>query len=249
VGCPIVLTGNAEKAAAEKRRTAKKAKKKASATVAKQSAEATAAAIAQRAQATRSAVFAAARAGDSPAVRKGVWEDGVDAAGGEVRHGAEAAIQRPPKDANETLLHIAAAKGDVDLVAWLCDHSAEAEERDARGYTPLHVALEKGHVPVVKHFMDAYPPREDEHSGVYSAPPNISLLTMALGTANPELVWIVLDARLTPGDEIRQAWAWVHSAPGKKALTGTSAKKGKTKWDEVVDMLKVYGKLTPPPSP
>lgn len=71
----------------------------------------------------RSAVFNAARAGDASKVKKGVWEDDVDAAGGEVKRGCERFVSSPPKDPQETLLHIAARNGDADLVEWLDAHS------------------------------------------------------------------------------------------------------------------------------
>lgn len=79
----------------------------------------------ERPQRTRCEVFAAARNGDSAAVRKGVWEDNVDAAGGEILHGAIDPIAKRPKtwDPSETLLHIAVSKGDADLAEWLVNHS------------------------------------------------------------------------------------------------------------------------------
>lgn len=77
----------------------------------------------QQVQTMRSAVFAAARRGDAAKVRKGVWEDGVDAAGGEVKIGHEQFMKVPPADVKETLVHIAAKRGDAELVAWLNSHS------------------------------------------------------------------------------------------------------------------------------
>lgn len=72
-------------------------------------------------QRIRSAVFTAARAGDAVAVRKGVYEDSVDAAGPEALPNSPVEIKS--KDA---LLHIAVAKQDLDLVSWLIDHSTSA---------------------------------------------------------------------------------------------------------------------------
>ena len=83
--------------------------------------------VAQRAregaQSRRSDVFAAARGGDADRVRKGVWEDGVDAAGGEVKRGHGQFVKAIPADPFQTLLHIAASRGDAGLVEWLNAHS------------------------------------------------------------------------------------------------------------------------------
>lgn len=58
-------------------------------------------------------------------MKKGIWEDNVDAAGGEVKIGSEEFFNPEdlPKDSHETLLHIAASKGNKELVEWLVNHS------------------------------------------------------------------------------------------------------------------------------
>lgn len=71
----------------------------------------------------RSKAFAAARKGDAEQVRKAVWEDGIDAAGGEVKPGTEEFVQMAPKDPRQTLLHLAVIHGDLGLVEWLDRHS------------------------------------------------------------------------------------------------------------------------------
>lgn len=77
----------------------------------------------QRVQALRSATFAAARAREASKVRQGIWEHGVDPAGGEIKTGCENYVAAYPEDPMETLLHIAAEKGDAGLVEWLDAHS------------------------------------------------------------------------------------------------------------------------------
>lgn len=79
-----------------------------------------------QAQTKRSHIFTNARKGDSEAVKRGIWEDCVDAAGGEIldAEGLEGFAQ--PADPKETLLHIAARLGDEILVEWLVDHSASS---------------------------------------------------------------------------------------------------------------------------
>lgn len=77
----------------------------------------------QKAQTIRSEVFAAARKGNVEKVKKGVWENSVDAAGGEIKRGGEDFVKNPPKDTLETLMHICARDGNAELLEWLDTHS------------------------------------------------------------------------------------------------------------------------------
>jgi ankyrin repeat protein len=72
-------------------------------------------------QKKRSAIFAAARAGLWEQVKKGIWEDHVDADGVEVLTGLEEIIPKP-EELKETLLHLAAKEGVIDVFKWLIDH-------------------------------------------------------------------------------------------------------------------------------
>ena len=112
-----------ERRKAEKRQKAKASNKKAQAEASRKNAESTARLQAQRVQVLRSEMFAAARSGDFPKVKRGIWEDDVDAAGGEIKKGSEEFVSKVPTDPSETLMHIAASKGDADFVQWLDDHS------------------------------------------------------------------------------------------------------------------------------
>lgn len=113
----------AERQEAEKRQKAKKANKKGQAEASRKKAEDAIRTQQERAQTLRSSVFAAARTGNAEKVKKGVWEDSVDAAGGEVKKGCEVLVATPPNDPKETLMHIAVKHGDADLVEWLEAHS------------------------------------------------------------------------------------------------------------------------------
>eukprot|EP00003_Mantamonas_plastica_P023871 TRINITY_DN4362_c0_g1_i2.p2 TRINITY_DN4362_c0_g1~~TRINITY_DN4362_c0_g1_i2.p2 ORF type:complete len:141 (+),score=47.37 TRINITY_DN4362_c0_g1_i2:606-1028(+) len=55
----------------------------------------------------------------------------------------------------ETLLHTAAANGQMGLVATLDDAGADLEARDDRGNTPLDLALKNGKIKVVKYLHNA----------------------------------------------------------------------------------------------
>jgi hypothetical protein len=80
-------------------------------------------------QRKRSEVFKMARSGDAEGVKKAIWEQNVDAAGGEYLVGMkeDPIFAKSWKDAdcdlNETLLHIFARSGELDMVKWLIDHS------------------------------------------------------------------------------------------------------------------------------
>ena len=111
-----------ERKAAEARQKNKASKKRAQAEVSRKTAETKAKAQLERSQNLRSAVFSAARNGDSKSVKKSIYEDHVDAAGGEVKRDCGAFVKSMPRDPCETLSHIAAARGDVDLVEWLDTH-------------------------------------------------------------------------------------------------------------------------------
>jgi hypothetical protein len=74
-------------------------------------------------QALRSSIFAAAKKGDAEAVKKGIYEDEVDAAGPEMLPGSDSKEAMKGANALETLLHIVVDNGDTKLAEWLLDHS------------------------------------------------------------------------------------------------------------------------------
>lgn len=119
-GLPICHSARRE---AEQRKRNKTSAKKAAAEASRKTAEEKVRSQREQAQAKRSKIFAAARRNDAAAVQKGVWEEEVDAAGGEIRKGAEDLVEVPPADPKETLTHIAAGHGNLDLVQWLDSHS------------------------------------------------------------------------------------------------------------------------------
>ena len=111
-----------ERLEAEKRQKIKVEAKRAQAEAVRKSSEEKAKLLLQEAQTIRSSIFAAAREGNAARVKKGIWEDAVDAAGGEVKNGSADFVKDYPVDAKETLLHIASASGDFELVKWLDSH-------------------------------------------------------------------------------------------------------------------------------
>lgn len=266
--------GLPEKEEREQRQKAKKANKKGEAEALRKKAADAVRTQQQRAQTLRSATFAAARAGDAAKVKKGVWEDNVDAAGGEVRKGCEGFVTTAPADPKETLMHIAVKNGDADLVQWLDAHStslnsslsqirwliitfylgAEPDERDSQGLTAFHLAVKLGHIHIIKEpFFENYPPKESEHSGIYSAPPSTSVLSLAIDSCEPEVVWMILDNGIPNSQDTSKAWTRVSSGNWKESMKKKSLPGGRKvddqNLDEIRHLLMVFGGFTPPPTP
>ncbi|KAJ6497051.1 hypothetical protein C8R47DRAFT_1113655 [Mycena vitilis] len=241
-----------ERVAAEERQKAKVEAKKAQAEAQRSKAEAKARSLQQQAQTQRSAVFSAARANKRDKVKSGVWEDGVDAAGGEVKAGCNAFVKATPKDEQETLLHIAARNGDTELVEWLDAHSADAEERDSRNFTAFHVALQCGHIPIVAYFFQEYPPKDSDSKGIYQPPESKTSLSLALESHEPELVWMILENGLATEQDINLSWTWITSTKGRAAMKKLGRKgngNNAEKFEDIMKLLMRYGGFTPPPTP
>jgi ankyrin repeat protein len=56
---------------------------------------------------------------------------------------------------NASLLHYAAAKGDVSTVELLLAKGMNVDVRDGSGATPLHVAASRGHIPIVRRLLQS----------------------------------------------------------------------------------------------
>ncbi|THH26471.1 hypothetical protein EUX98_g7720 [Antrodiella citrinella] len=230
-----------EKKESEARQKNKAKAKKAQAEASRQSAKDTTRQLLQRTQTLRSAVFAAARQGEAAKVKKGVWEDAIDAAGGEIKRGGEEFVKNLPKDPQETLMHICVRKGDVELFEWLDTHSADPEERNKEGLTPFHLALQLGKMPIVKYFFDNHPP-SDDYAGIYERPPSKSVINVALESREPEAVWAVLDKGLASKEDMEKAWSYVTSNTCKQSFVkALGAQKGPARLDEITNLLVTYG--------
>ncbi|KAG6833698.1 hypothetical protein H0H87_002895 [Tephrocybe sp. NHM501043] len=229
-----------ERREAEKRQRIKSSAKKALATEQRQKDIDTRRLRQEATQKARSAVFAAARVGDAKRVKQGVWGEYVDASGGEIKDGCQDFVKVPPSDPQETLLHIAARNGDHTLVKWLDGHGAELEERDSNGFTAFHVALKYGHLSVVAYFFDEHVPSADT-TKVYELPPATSLLSLALDSLEPELVWMILDRKLASKQDMSSAWERLSAERGKlKETVPTKAER----IQDIEQLLGRYGGFT-----
>ena len=182
--------------------------------------------------------------------------------------GCENYVEIQPEDPMETLSHIAAQNGDAELVEWLDAHSepctfndrwitanpdacplgADPEERNSFGLSTCHVALHHGHVQILAFFLESYDPKQEDHNAIYDLPPPASLLSIALDSAEPEVVWMILDRGLATTQDIGKAWTKITSLEGKQTLLKKMGADG-MKYTEIQNLLMSYGGFTPPPTP
>ncbi|XP_039175955.1 CARD- and ANK-domain containing inflammasome adapter protein-like [Crotalus tigris] len=80
-------------------------------------------------------------------VRKGILSD--------LEKALNATNVNATNSANETLLHIAAAHGQTEIIDYLISKGAKREVKDNKGRTPLHRAAEKGHDKAVNRLLQA----------------------------------------------------------------------------------------------
>jgi len=125
---------------------------------------------------------------------------------------------------------------------------ADPEERNSAGLSAFHVALQHGHIPILKHFFDAYNPKYEDHNSIYSLSPPDSLLSLALESAEPEVVWMILDKGLADTQDIGNAWTRITSTEGREALL-VGIWKNAGKFAEIQNLLMRFGGFTPPPTP
>lgn len=125
---------------------------------------------------------------------------------------------------------------------------ADPEERNSFGLSAFHVALHHGHVQILKHFFESYDPNEEDHNAVYDLSPPKSLLSIALDSAEPEVVWMILDRGLATAQDIGNAWTEVTSLEGKQTLLKKMGNES-MKYTEIQNLLMSYGSFTPPPTP
>ncbi|KAF9475856.1 DnaJ-domain-containing protein [Pholiota conissans] len=236
-----------ERLEAEKRQKDKIESKKVQANAARKFAEDKARQMLRKAQDARSVVFAAARAGEADKVKKGIWENSVDAAGGEIKPNCAAFARNKPQDLYETLLHIATKNNDVDLINWLDLHNADPEERNSQHLTAFQLALQMGHVAIANYFFENYPPEISDHKDIYDCASCPNLISLALESHDPELVWLILDRKLATSDETRQAWEWASSEEGRQALEGENPSALTIeKAEDIVALLERYGNIQTP---
>lgn len=122
---------------------------------------------------------------------------------------------------------------------------AEPEERDVAGFSPFHVALQHRRVTVAAYFFEIYPPGDDTML-IYDPPQSITLLALALGSGEPELVWMILDKGLATTEHIEDAWNWALTRT--ESLTITASSIDLEKFEDIKQLLMRFGGYTLSPS-
>lgn len=94
--------------------------------------------------------------------------------------------------------------------------------------------------------FENYPPKEQEHKGIYDTHGGINLLSLTIESGEPELVWMILDNGLFTSQDMRSGWSLASQAVD--AQKGTKdANKGKA--SDILKLLERYGDFSPPPTP
>lgn len=128
---------------------------------------------------------------------------------------------------------------------------AEPDERNSQGLTAFHVAVQLGYIEIMKMpFFENYPPKESEHSAIYSTPKSTSVLYLALESQEPEVVWMILDQNIAKSQDISNAWTLVSTGNWKAAMKKKAdGNIDGEKLDEIRQLLMTFGGFTPPPTP
>lgn len=118
---------------------------------------------------------------------------------------------------------------------------ADPEERNKQGMTAFHLAMRLGQILIVEYFIETYPP--EDCSAVYQCSGNDhdNLLSLALQSRKPELVWIVLDKKLATSNDLSEAWTWASSEVGQAVLRGSATANDLESVDAISQLLKKYG--------
>ena len=88
-------------------------------------------------------------------------------------------------------------------------------------------------------FLETYPPKDSDSKLIYDYSECSNLISLALESREPEIVWIVLDRKLATPQEISQVLTWATSEKG--ATLRASVQDG-DKAEDIIKLLKQYGK-------
>lgn len=113
------------------------------------------------------------------------------------------------------------------------------EERNTAGFTPFHIALQRGHVRIIKYILGAHGPEDAE--AIYNRPPFGSLLSTALESGQPEAVWMVLNNKLATREDMTNAWIFVTRDSRKTFMDMPGLTYSDEKVEEIKSLLMTFG--------
>ncbi len=117
------------------------------------------------------------------------------------------------------------------------------EECNSQGFTPFHIALQNGRVPILRYLFKAHSPEDD--LGIYRQLLSKSLLGLALESREPEAVWMILNSKLFSRDDMNDSWKYVTSKAGRDEILKTPGlKQPDEKLAELTNLLKTFGGFT-----
>lgn len=99
---------------------------------------------------------------------------------------------------------------------------------------------------MVNYFLSEYPPHDSDSSAIYKSSGCPDLLSLALESREPELVWIILDNKLASRQELSKAWNWASTDSGIKTLQGQASAKELEKAADIQKLLNQYGGFSSP---
>lgn len=88
-------------------------------------------------------------------------------------------------------------------------------------------------------FLETYPPKDADSKLIYDYSECSNLISLALESHEPEIVWIVLDRKLATPQEISQVLTWATSEKGARI---SASVEDKDKAEDIFKLLKQYGK-------
>lgn len=88
-------------------------------------------------------------------------------------------------------------------------------------------------------FLETYPPKDSDSKLIYDYSECSNLISLALESREPEIVWMVLDRKLATPQEISQVLTW---ATSEKGATFSASVEDGNKAEDIIKLLKQYGK-------
>jgi hypothetical protein len=118
---------------------------------------------------------------------------------------------------------------------------ADAEEVDSDGLSAFHISVRVGALPVMKYFLSAYPPDDDDSLAIYNTTGNAALITLAVESAEPEAAWLILNHKsFWEQIDVNDAARWLDSPVSKPAFERRHGPAAQAKRQEMQSVLQNY---------